>query len=144
MTAGVYAIINTATGMAYVGSSIDIEKRWLNHRYVLNSKTNKPSAMIQEWRAMNGGGFEFIILETVEADDSPLEEAEQRWFDFYGDRLYNARRRAKRPRRDTLTLYRWGKLPPDEVERLLTLQYDLKYRSRRPKRRRPTPGMGGD
>jgi group I intron endonuclease len=131
VTSGVYAIVNPSGDRLYIGSSINIEARWVGHLYVLNSPTRRPNEMTQAWRAAQGQGFVFAVLETVEPEDAPLEQAEQRWMDQFGDSLYNMRRRARRARPDTITLFRRGKLPPDETERLLTSQYDLIHGRRR-------------
>lgn len=36
MTSGVYAIVNTVSGKAYVGSSFNIERRWNGRQWALN------------------------------------------------------------------------------------------------------------
>lgn len=98
MTAGVYAIVNTANGMAYVGSSIDIEKRWAYHRSTLqrNAPWDSPRVLIRAWNDVAGEGFEWIILEETEPNEDTLEQTEQRWIDHYAGRLYNVRVQAKR------------------------------------------------
>lgn len=39
MTSGVYAITNTATGKRYIGSAVNIKKRWREHLH--NLRKNK-------------------------------------------------------------------------------------------------------
>lgn len=99
MTAGVYAIINTANGMAYIGSSINIEARWQVHRSNLKLGYLLPIGLRDAWQAVGGTGFELRVLEEVCPDEASLVVAEQSWLDRYGDRAYNTIRVAKRYRR---------------------------------------------
>lgn len=139
MTAGVYAIVNTVDGMAYVGSSVDIEIRWVNHRSTLRRGEGPSRAMVEAWQEHDGQGFEFLVLEEVLADDEALEEAERRWFDHYAGRLYNSRKIARRARADIVTLRRrmkWsgGKLSGYQQRQLTYIE----------RIRRPAPdGAGG-
>lgn len=96
MTAGVYTIVSTASGAVYVGSSVDIERRWKGH--LSNIKYNRflPEALLKAWRTTNGDGLEWIVLEEIAGDDQELIRAEQRWMDFYADRVCNVRRKASR------------------------------------------------
>jgi group I intron endonuclease len=59
---GVYRIINTVTGDTYIGSSIDIHKRWVAHRspstWILHSK-NK---MYQDFQDIGLNKFTFEII----------------------------------------------------------------------------------
>lgn len=87
MTAGVYAIINTGDGAVYVGSSTDIAARWVSHRHTFA-----------------GDAYEWTILEEVEPTPDTLEAAEQRWMDYYEERLCNTRKTAKRQRPNRLYL----------------------------------------
>lgn len=95
MTAGVYAIVNTVTGLAYIGSSKNIEVRWQGRRNALRQgkSTNKP--LQADWTAARGKGFVLRVLEQVD-DVMALVEAEQRWLDQYDGRCYNIRKRVWR------------------------------------------------
>ena len=99
MTAGVYAIVNTATDMAYIGSSRTIETRWKAIQSCLNRDSLLPAPMRKAWKESNGQDFRCVVLEVVSPDDLSLVRAEQRWIDHYGDRVYNVDRVAKRARR---------------------------------------------
>lgn len=154
MTAGVYAIIHTETGMAYVGSSTNIELRWTSHR-----------------ATFSGPSYEWVILEITGTTDDELEGAEQKWMDQYAGRLFNSRKTAKRPRPSvsgmepaeltrrrtalnlsrseladlvgvsTPTVWRWeeGKFKPSGLA-LRQLELTL----RRLERRAGPPGQGGE
>lgn len=101
MTSGVYAIINSDDGTAYVGSSVNIESRWAGHRYTYTSDA-----------------FEWVILEETEPTPDALESAEQRWMDYYSDRLCNIRRTARRQRPNRLYLDIHGLRLQERRERL--------------------------
>lgn len=96
MTSGVYAIVNTATGMAYVGSSRTIEARWQAIRSCLKHDWMLAAPLRKAWRESAGVGFEFVVLEETPLDEAALLEAEQRWIDHYGDQVYNVNRIATR------------------------------------------------
>ena len=71
---GIYKITNKINDHCYVGQSIDIERRWYNHR---TSDLNYPL-----YWAINKHGidnFEFSVLEEVE-DNSLLTSREQYWY----------------------------------------------------------------
>jgi group I intron endonuclease len=77
---GVYQILNKVNGKYYVGSAIDIEERWLDHRY--RFKTNKNSRYLQNaWNKHGEEAFQFNVLEYVQNPEW-LIEIEQYWIDF--------------------------------------------------------------
>lgn len=85
---GVYKIVNTVTGDFYIGSSIDIKKRWKDHK-VPSTRKNRPNMLL--YKAMQEYGlecFSFEILEEVEPER--LRQEEQRLIDMlsptYNDR----------------------------------------------------------
>lgn len=126
MTAGVYAIRNTADGMAYVGSSRNIEKRWSVHRSFLKHGRSRTTKLTTAWRAVEGYGFDFIILEETSAEDARLVEAEQRWLERFSGSLYNTRPRADRPAfqespRNRIREFRMGLKPKMTQVRLAQL-----------------------
>lgn len=97
MTAGVYAIINTATGMAYIGSSRQIELRWSGWRSKLERGAGGSKALQADWNETQGQGFSFTVLEETESQDDALEQAERRWIAQYDGRCYNIHKQAGRP-----------------------------------------------
>jgi len=71
---GIYKITNKTNNQCYVGQSIDIDRRWYNHR---TSDLNYPL-----YWAINKHGienFEFIVLEEVK-DANLLTSREQYWY----------------------------------------------------------------
>lgn len=81
MTSGVYAIVNTATGRVYVGSSKNIGIRWSGRRGELRRGVSKNKPLQADWTAVDGAGFELRILEEAEPDDAALMSAEDRWIE---------------------------------------------------------------
>jgi hypothetical protein len=79
MTAGVYAIVNTANGRVYVGSSVNVEVRWSGRRGELKRGVSKNKSLQGDWLVSQGTGFEFRILEVTSDDEAILQAAEDRW-----------------------------------------------------------------
>ena len=114
MTSGVYAIINTVTGMAYVGSSRNIEARWKVWQSVLRRPQSKHSnkMLYEDWVASGESVFELRTLEETTAEFDALVEAEQRWISAFEGRRYNVHAKPRRAkvvksgkRRDRPSLY---------------------------------------
>ncbi len=76
MTVGIYAIENLKTGDRYVGQSVNIEKRWSQHRQDLNAGTAYSRALQEAWNDYGGESFAFRILEVC----SPTELDERENF----------------------------------------------------------------
>lgn len=85
---GVYTIVCVATGLTYVGSSINIVRRWGAHRRAL-AKGNHHCERLQ--RAFNKyGDASFIFAVTEMAPANELIEAEQRHYRARQGSLANA------------------------------------------------------
>jgi group I intron endonuclease len=75
---GIYQIKNLINDKVYVGQSIDIERRWLQHKYSKND--TYISLAIKKYGVDN---FVFLILEIIEKNDKKLlTELEQKWMDL--------------------------------------------------------------
>lgn len=79
MTAGVYAIFNLTNGFVYIGSSVDVERRWNGRRWELNRGTSANRALQTDWAASQGHGFVFRVLEVTSGDNTTLLTAEDQW-----------------------------------------------------------------
>lgn len=77
---GVYEIRNTVNGKKYVGSSIDIEKRWREHRHHLNKGAHGNSHLQAAWDKYGSKVFAFRVIEQVD-DIQSLVQREQWWLD---------------------------------------------------------------
>lgn len=74
---GIYKITNLITGSVYIGQSVDMEKRWQQHR--LAAKKKQPSLL---YAAMNRFGIENFSFESIEITDE-LDERERFWIAHY-------------------------------------------------------------
>jgi len=81
-TVGVYKISCSVNSKIYIGSSINIYKRWFNHRYELNNNKHHANYLQHAWNKYGKDCFIFEILEKIE-DVSVLIEREQYWMDYY-------------------------------------------------------------
>jgi len=75
---GIYAIVNTIDGKAYIGSSTHITKRWSDHRKTLRDGTHNNPYLQHAYAKHGAQAFEYRILEIVD-DPATLAAAEWRW-----------------------------------------------------------------
>lgn len=80
---GIYSITNMVNNKVYVGSSINISKRWSGHKTSLRSRTHHSSILQSSWNKYGEQSFLFSIIEIVE---NPLDiiRREQFWIDTLG------------------------------------------------------------
>lgn len=74
MMQGIYKITNIITGEEYVGQSVDIKKRWYEHKRKLNNATHSLKISFKKFGIDK---FEFIVLELCEQES--LNERETHW-----------------------------------------------------------------
>jgi len=74
---GIYFIKNKINSKIYVGSSIRIEKRWIDHRATLKANTHANDYLQKSWNKYGSNNFEFGILEICSKDQ--IEEKEIYW-----------------------------------------------------------------
>lgn len=96
MESGIYSIKNEINGKIYVGSTVNIKKRWDTHRYRLRHGKHLNRHLQAAWDAYGENSFEFSILEIC---DSPmLAVREEAWILYFGatnpDKGYNMRLQA--------------------------------------------------
>lgn len=65
MNTGIYKIVNKINGKHYVGSSINIDKRWSGHRYLLINNKHENQHLQNAWNKYGEDTFEFIKIEDV-------------------------------------------------------------------------------
>ena len=81
MKAGIYWIINKGNAKMYVGSAVNIQRRFADHRKLLHAKKHHSAKLQNAWNKYGADAFEFKVVEEVE-DVALLVEREQFWLDF--------------------------------------------------------------
>lgn len=81
-TQGIYQITNSVTGHCYIGSSVDIARRWTDHRRELRDNTHKNTLLQSAYEAHGITVFSCAVLEyVVQAED--LVTTEQQHLDLH-------------------------------------------------------------
>lgn len=78
MICGIYQIRNIQNGCVYVGSSLDIDKRLMEHRRLLRHGKHGNVKLQRAWDKYGWHSFEFLTVEEVE-DANFLLPREQFW-----------------------------------------------------------------
>jgi len=78
MASGVYAIV-CQNGHLYIGSAVDIAKRWGHHRPVLRQGKHHSSHLQRAWDKYGESAFRFTVLQECEPEE--LVAIEQSWMD---------------------------------------------------------------
>ena len=103
MGAGVYLIRNIISNRVYVGSSIDIERRWRNHKKDLRKGKHHSPHLQRAWNKHGEDAFVFEIIELCPPDD--ILVVEQNYIDtlrpFYNTYLIAGSRRGVRASEET-------------------------------------------
>ena len=79
---GIYCIENKVNGKKYVGQSIDIYKRWKQHRNELNNKKHRNEHLQNAWNTYKEQSFMFYILE--QCDKDALNDVEIYYIKLFG------------------------------------------------------------
>lgn len=79
-SAGIYAIVNTATGKWYVGQAQNFRTRWRSHHNDLVNRRHHSHYLQRSWDIHGEDAFVFRVLEDV-LDLSQLTAREQYWMD---------------------------------------------------------------
>jgi len=87
MNSGIYKIENLVTNKIYIGSSINISKRWSWHRIMLDNNKHFNNHLQSSWNLY--GDFSFSIIENCNPDK--LIEREQHYIDMLNPE-YNIRK----------------------------------------------------
>jgi group I intron endonuclease len=81
MESGIYGIKNIVNNKIYVGSALNIKKRWYEHKYKLKYNKHANKHLNDACNKYGINNFEFIIIERVEP--SKLIEREQYYINYY-------------------------------------------------------------
>jgi len=79
---GIYEIKNTLNGHRYIGSSVDILKRWKAHRYSLDRGDHHSRYLQNAWGKYGEKHFKFSILEECEPIRDTILFIEQKYLDL--------------------------------------------------------------
>tara|TARA_Y100000592_G_scaffold3462_1_gene5021 strand:- start:1402 stop:1995 length:594 start_codon:yes stop_codon:yes gene_type:complete len=79
MTCGIYQIKNIINGMMYIGSSVNIQKRWQQHLRLLRKNSHENSHLQNSFNKHGESNFEFSVL--IEVDREQLLIEEQKYMD---------------------------------------------------------------
>ena len=77
---GIYKITNLPTGRFYIGSAVNVERRWKRHASDLNAQRHHNSKLQRAWNKYGQAAFTFELLEEV-SDLAILLEREQHYMD---------------------------------------------------------------
>lgn len=104
---GVYVIRNTLSGKLLVGASMNLTAAFNAQGFQLRMNCHRCKELQQDWGRCGGDAFAFEVLEQIDAAKVPREEwreavaaLEDKWLTKlqpYGDKGYNARKKAKAP-----------------------------------------------
>jgi group I intron endonuclease len=72
--AGIYYIINKLNGHKYIGSSVDIETRWKQHKCMLRGDCHDNSHLQRAWDKYGENAFEFKIMAYTDPDKAVVLE----------------------------------------------------------------------
>ena len=81
---GIYKIINTTNNKYYVGSSMNIERRWKSHNKHLRGNYHENDHLQKSWNKYGSNVFKFVIIEQFsnECLKKELLVEEQKWLDI--------------------------------------------------------------
>jgi len=79
---GIYKITNKLNNQCYIGQSIDIKIRWIQHIY--EGKRNTPQGRLYPAIYKDGvENFSFEVIEECELNQEKLDERERYWIEYY-------------------------------------------------------------
>lgn len=81
MNIGIYKIENKTTGKLYIGSSLDIRKRWIRHLWDLENNKHHSIILQRAWNKYGKDDFVFEVIEECNIDN--LLILEQKYLDEY-------------------------------------------------------------
>jgi len=77
---GIYLIRNRISEKFYVGSSIDIDRRWTRHLDDLTKNKHHSIKLQNSWNKHGKENFDLFVIQ--KADFSKIQELEQKWIDM--------------------------------------------------------------
>lgn len=80
---GIYKIINKINGKMYIGSAVDIQKRWIKHKSDLRKNKHHSKKLQNSWNKYGEQNFIFEIVEECEKNKDLLLSKESYYFILY-------------------------------------------------------------
>ncbi|MDO7849001.1 NUMOD3 domain-containing DNA-binding protein [Hymenobacter sp. M29] len=80
---GVYVIRNTTNRRVYVGSTVNLRRRFNGHRAALISNTHHNGPLQRYFNKYGAGGLSFNLLELVALDANELAKVEQHYITLF-------------------------------------------------------------
>jgi len=77
---GIYEIRNINNGHCYIGSSVDVAKRWRKHKLYLTRSEHHSKHLQSAWNCYGADSFRFKVIE--ECDKGQLVQREQYYIDL--------------------------------------------------------------
>jgi group I intron endonuclease len=94
MTCGLYCITNKVNNKRYIGSSVNVEQRWREHKSQLNRHVHLNRHLQNAWLKYGKNAFVFSVL--IQCEQKELLDFEQKYLDETNPE-YNKARYAKSP-----------------------------------------------
>jgi group I intron endonuclease len=85
---GIYCIRNLVSGQIYIGSAVNIARRWQKHKQCLRRGRHHSFRLQHSWNEHGETAFLFEILELV-YNNPDLLKREQRWMDHLNSACHN-------------------------------------------------------
>ena len=79
---GIYKIVNKDNGKYYVGRTLNLDKRWYQHKKLLIKNKHFNKYLQSVWNKYGLDKFEFIIVEYVN-DKNELINIEQKYINVF-------------------------------------------------------------
>lgn len=85
---GIYRIVNLVNDKFYIGSAVNLERRWYMHRNRLIAGKHRNAHLQAAWNKYGESAFQFRVVEFVK-DRNGLIEREQAWLDCSYDEAFS-------------------------------------------------------
>ena len=82
MKSGIYEILNTLNNFRYVGSTVNLNKRFGEHKYLLRNNRHHSYKLQVAWDKYGEKHFKFKVLEYCEPIKDTLLSLEQKYLDL--------------------------------------------------------------